>query len=181
MRKSIVILMVILILTGCTPTPEQTPTATLEPTATESPTATIEPSQTPTKEPKLEEVYSDFIETYNHIFMLLLEKSDDKEALSPLDLYFDRNGDTILLTANISVDSSLYNSPTPFAYPFTIVRKLVIDKKVDIPENIDYFVINLYNESGYKYSRHVAKWSDYLDYVNDTITFEQLFARMEHD
>ena len=44
----------------------------------------------------------------------------------------------------------------------------------------DYFVITLFDETtGIKYRSYEIEWDDYLDFVSDKITFEQMFSRME--
>lgn len=174
----------VMVLTGCTPKPEQLQllleqTLAAMPTQTAYPTYT--PIPTPTKPIHLEESYSDFTEAYYKMFEFLAKAEGNQDKLKPLDLFFDVVKDEIALTASVSVANSMRNTTAPFVYPFYVISKIVRDGEIDYPTDIDYFTICLIDEDGYKYEVHSASWSDFLQYVDKTITFDQLFARMEHD
>lgn len=197
MRKFLLALIILITLTSCGPSEldiqkaieqtqasKPTQTDTIVPTETKTATPTSKPTSTDTPEPtavqKLDEKYSEFILKYKYYFNALVEDQELKDLLKFIDVFFDEGKEQRNLQANIGVDYSLQREATPFAYPVVIVTKIIQNDYADYPKDLDYFVITLFDDiSGIKYISYEIEWADFLDYVSEKITFEQMFARME--
>lgn len=186
MKKIIMALLVMLMLTACAPrsTPAPTSTITPEPTVTNTPepTATNTPEPTPTDIPTLDDVYSDLIAKYNELFPKLTISQGEQDKIKPLDFYFFEEGNAQSLVANVGVVASEQNTMNPVAYPIAIISFIIEENVVSYPRDLDTLVINEVDDfSGTKYKVHTAIWSDFMDFSVGKITLEQLFARMEHE
>jgi|LSQX01.3.fsa_nt_gb hypothetical protein len=164
MKKVMLALIIMLMLTAC------------------APQSTPEPTPTPTDIPTLDDVYSDFIALYNELFLKASTNKGMQDKIEPLDLYFFEQGGTQSLVANVQAIASEQNSMTPLAYPIAVISKIIGENMVSYPRDLDTLVINEVDDhSGKKYKVHTAVWSDFIDYSVGKITLEQLFARMEHE
>lgn len=197
MKNFLLALIILITLTSCGPSEldiqkaieqtqasKPTQTDTIVPTETKTATPTPKPTSTNTPEPtavqKLDEKYSEFILKYKYYFDVLVEDQELKDLLKFIDVFFDEGKEQSNLQANIGVDYSLQREATPFALPVVVVRNIIQKDYADYPKDLDYFVITLFDETtGIKYRSYEIEWDDYLDFVNEKITFEQMFSRME--
>lgn len=177
MRKIILILITLLILTACGSV--ETPAPTLTSTSKPTDTATPEPTSTPTVEPTATEIpqptptptsqlasYDDFIAYIENLYTLLT-KNAGGNSLSLISIAFVENPeDDITLLVQVKGDISESSKGSTFGVLAAVIAKQLNDSPNKVPERLRLFVIEFFDSKDNYFTNYGIKWSDLRELIN---------------
>lgn len=192
MRKIILILITLFILTACGSV--ETPAPTLTSTSKPTDTATPEPTSTPTVEPTATEIpqptptptsqlasYDEFI-TYIENLYTLVTNSYDADALPLKSIGFIENpDDDITLLVQVKGDISESSKGSTFGILAAVIAKQLNDSPNKVPERLRLFVIEFFDSNDNYFTNYGIKWSDLRELINRNFDGDFLFKVVRTD